>query len=132
MATSGAVTLSNGGSISNKSITATGPQASVQCNGACTITNVRISSREGVRIGGSGNVTIEKSWIEATGQSGDHADSIQAYAPGSKGTVTIKNSTIVAHNNDATAGLFVADNYTGTFVLENVIFWAGRRVTHSS
>ena len=122
---SGAVTLSNGGTISNKSITADGGQASVQCNGACAITNVRISSREGVRIGGSGNVTIDKSWIEATGQSGDHADSIQAYAPGSKGTVTITNSSIVAHNNNATAGLFVADNYTGTFVLENVIVWGG-------
>jgi Right handed beta helix region len=122
---SGAVVLSSGGTISNKSITADGGQASVQCNGACTISNVRISSREAVRVGGSGNVNIDKSWIEATGQSGDHADGIQAYAPGSKGTVTIKNSSIVAHNNNATAGMFVADNYTGTFVFENVIFNGG-------
>src|ERR671914_188313 len=103
VASSGSVTLQNGGTLSYKSITDTGHTASVVGLGAFTLDHVRIDSREGVRIGGDGNVTISNSYIESTGIAGDHADTIQAYAPGSTGNVTITNTTIVAHNNDATA-----------------------------
>src|SRR3954471_2616040 len=74
---SGSVTIPKGGTLSNVSITQTGSIASVVLAGGATIDDVRISSREGVRIGGSGNITISDAYIEATGQSGDHADGIQ-------------------------------------------------------
>ena len=122
---SGSVTVPKGGTLSNVSITQTGSIASVVLAGGATLDDIRISSREGVRIGGSGNITINDAWIEATGQSGDHADGIQAYAPGSSGTVTITNTTIVAHPSNATAGMFVADAYTGTFTFDNVVFYGG-------
>jgi Ca2+-binding RTX toxin-like protein len=117
--------IPNGGSLSNVSITEDGPSASVLLYGGATLNDIRISSSEGVRIGGSGNITINDAYIEATGHPGDHADSIQAYAPGDVGNVTITNSTIVAHNDYATAGMFVADAYTGTFTFNNVVFEGG-------
>ncbi len=95
---SGSVILKNGGTISNKSITDSGDIASVVGYGSFTVDGVRINSTEGVRIGGSGDIVINNSYIETTGKSGDHADGIQAYAPGSTGNVTITNSTIVSHN----------------------------------
>ena len=122
---SGSVTVPNGGTLSNVSITQTGSTASVVLAGGATLDDIRISSAEGVRIGGSGNITINDAYIEATGQPGDHADSIQAYAPGASGTVTITNTEIVAHSGDATAGMFVADGYTGTFTFDNVVFNGG-------
>ena len=122
---SGSVTVPNGGALSNVSITQTGSIASVVLAGGATLDDIRISSREGVRIGGSGNITINDAYIEATGQPGDHADSIQAYAPGDSGTVTITNTEIVAHSGNATAGMFVADAYTGTFTFDNVVFNGG-------
>ena len=122
---SGSVTVPNGGTLSNVSITQTGSVASVILRGGATLDDIRISSAEGVRIGGSGNITINDAYIEATGQPGDHADSIQAYAPGASGTVTITNTEIVAHSGNATAGMFVADAYTGTFIFDNVVFNGG-------
>jgi hypothetical protein len=122
---SGWVALPNGGMLSNKSITQTGGTASVLAYGSFTLDHVRISSNEAVRIGGSGDVNISNSWLEATGQPGDHADTIQAYAPGSTGAVTITNTAIVAHGNNATAGMFIADGYSGTFTFNNVVFQGG-------
>jgi Ca2+-binding RTX toxin-like protein len=122
---SGWVALPNGGMLSNKSITQTGHTASVVGYGSFTLDHVRISSREAVRIGGSGDINISNSWLEATGQPGDHADTIQAYAPGGTGNVTITNTTIVAHGSNATAGMFVADDYSGTFTFNNVVFQGG-------
>ncbi len=123
--TSGAVTLQNGGSLSYKSITADGAAASVMGMGSFTLDHVRIDSAESVRLAGSGNITISNSYLEATGSGADHADVIQAYSPGGTGNVTITNTTIVAHNTAATAGMFIADNYAGTFTLNNVVFEGG-------
>jgi hypothetical protein len=122
---SGSVTLQNGGTLSYKSITATGDTASVVGTGAFTLDHVRISSREAVRIGGDGDVVISNSYLDAEGQGADHADTIQAYAPGSTGNVTITNTTIVAHNHDATAGMFIADGYDGSLTFDNVVFQGG-------
>ncbi|MGP9813805.1 Ig-like domain-containing protein [Rhodopseudomonas sp. NSM] len=125
VANSGSVVIKNGGTLSNKSITDTGNTASVVGTGSFTLDNVRISSAEGVRVGGSGNIVINNSYIESTGKAGDHADSIQAYAPGSNGNLTITNTAIVAHENNATAGMFIADNYGGSVTLNNVMFDGG-------
>lgn len=125
MTTSGDVQIPDGGTLSNRSITGPTPSASITAIGAATITKCRVDSQEAVRVGGSGLVRIEQSWLEAEGIPGDHADVIQAYAPGSTGTIHVTNSTIRAYNQDATAGLFVADNWTGTVRLENVVFWGG-------
>ena len=78
-----------------------------------------------MRIGGSGDITISNSYIETTGQGSDHADGIQAYAPGSTGNVTVTNTMIVAHSTAATAGMFIADGYSGTFTFDNVVFQGG-------
>ena len=101
---SGAVTLSNGGSLSYKSITVDGPAASIMCNGAAAIDHVRVNSSECVRVGGSGLVSISNCYMEATGSGADHADVIQAYAPGIRGTIRLRDTSIVAHNTAATAG----------------------------
>lgn len=122
---SGWVALQDGGTLSNKSITDTGHTASVIGYGAFTLDQVRIDSREGVRIAGSGDINISNSYLEATGEGSDHADTIQAYAPGGTGNVNITNTTIVAHNSAATAGMFVADDYAGTFTFNNVVFQGG-------
>ncbi|MGY3144566.1 hypothetical protein ACVWYQ_001565 [Bradyrhizobium sp. USDA 3397] len=122
---SGTVWLQDGETISGVSISDQSDTVAVGGSGSFTIDDVRISSREGVRIGGSGDVTINNSYIETTGLSGDHADGIQAYAPGATGNLTITNSTIVSHDQNATAGLFIADGYSGTFTFNNVVFDGG-------
>ncbi|MEH2599182.1 hypothetical protein V1278_006095 [Bradyrhizobium sp. AZCC 1577] len=122
---SSSVTLRDGGTLSYKSITDTGSTASVVGLGSFSLDHLRISSREGVRIGGDGDVTISNSYLESTGQGSDHADTIQIYAPGSTGNVTITNTTIVAHTTAATAGMFVADGWSGTLTFDNVVFQGG-------
>jgi len=123
--TSPSVTLQDGGTLSNTSITDTGTVASVMGTGSFSLDDVRINSREGVRIAGGGDININNSYIETTGISGDHADGIQAYAPGATGNVTVTNSTIVSHYDNATAGMWVADGYSGTFTFNNDVFEGG-------
>lgn len=97
----------------------------VGCWGSCTLTRLRIQSRECIRAI-KGNIVISDSYLEATGQDDDHADVIQAYGPGNHGTITLRNTSIVAHNTSATAGIFVADNWKPDLVdLENVMFHGG-------
>ncbi|MET4217672.1 hypothetical protein ACVWWG_000845 [Bradyrhizobium sp. LB7.2] len=119
--------LPAGGTLSNASITDFSGDAVVGGFGSFNLDHVRIDAREGVRIAGSGDITISNSYIETTGEAGDHADGIQAYAPGGTGNVTVKNTTIVGHaNGNDTAGMFVADEYSGTFTYENVVFEGGQ------
>jgi hypothetical protein len=125
VANSASITVKNGGTVSNKSITDSGDIASILGEGSFTLDQVRINSREGVRIGGDGNIVINNSYIETTGVGADHADGIQAYSPGSSGNLTITNSTIVSHTSAANAGLFIADNYGGSVTLNNVVFEGG-------
>jgi Bacterial Ig-like domain/Bacterial Ig domain len=115
----------NGGTISNKSLTSTDGDAVAGGPGSFTLDTVRIEGREGVRIGGSGDIKINNSYIDTTGLAGDHADGIQVYDPGGTGNVTITNTAIVSHNANATAGMFVADSYSGTFTFDNVMFEGG-------
>lgn len=97
----------------------------VGCWGSCTLTRLRIQSRECIRAI-KGNIVISDSYLEATGQDDDHADVIQAYGPGNHGTITLRNTSIVAHNTSATAGIFVADSWKPDLVdLENVMFQGG-------
>lgn len=122
---SASITVKDGGTVSNKSITDSGDIASIVGQGSFTLDQVRINSREGVRIGGDGDMVINNSYIETTGVGSDHADGIQAYSPGSSGNLTINNSTIVSHTTAANAGLFIADNYGGSVTLNNVVFQGG-------
>lgn len=123
-AQSGATTVNSGQTISKKSITETGHTASIISQGG-TIDTCRVNSREGVRVASNGTHTIKDSYLEATGTGDDHADTVQAYSPGSKGKVVVSNTSIVAHNQAATAGFFVADNWTGTFEFTDVVFNGG-------
>jgi hypothetical protein len=123
---SGRIAIPNGGTLANTSVDdPNGDNVSIFAAGAATVNKCRVRSREALRVGGSGLVRIDKCWLEAKGISGDHADVIQAYAPGKTGTIHITNSSLRAYNNDATAGMFVADNWTGTVRLENVLVWGG-------
>src|ERR1700760_36710 len=122
---SNSTTVQNGGTLSNYSTTDNGPIASVLLNGSATLNDVRINSREGIRIGGSGNININDSYIETNGLAGDHADGIQAYDPGGHGNVTITNTSIVSHDANTTSGMFIADQYSGTFTFNNVVFEGG-------
>jgi len=122
---SGAVKLPPNGTVSNKSITETNGTASIVIGNGGTIRNCRVNSRECVRIGGSGTFLIDHCYLEARGVENDHADVIQAYSPGSRGILKVTNTAIATHDIAATAGLFIADNWTGTIELENVAFIGG-------
>ncbi|MDI4231375.1 Ig-like domain-containing protein [Bradyrhizobium sp. Arg237L] len=119
--------VAQGGTLSNKSISdMSSGDASVGGTGSFNLDTVRIDSREGVRVGTGGDFNINNSYIETTGLAGDHADGIQAYAPGASGNITVTNSSIVSHNNsNATAGIWIADNYGGSLTLDNVMFEGG-------
>lgn len=124
-AVSRALKLLPNGAVNNKSITDTGLTASIVTGDGGTIRNCRVNSRECVRIGGSGAFLIDNCYLEALGVELDHADVIQAYSPGSRGTLKVSNTAIVTHDVAANAGLFIADNWTGTIDLENVAFIGG-------
>lgn len=118
-----------GWTVSNVSFTDSSGQSpgdpAVGAMGSFTLDTVRIDAREGVRIGGSGDINISNSYIETTGLDGDHADGIQAYDPGGVGNVTITNTAIVSHEQNANAGFWSADGYSGTFTFNNVMFEGG-------
>lgn len=111
--------------VTKKSITDTGDVASIYCQGSATIDTCRVNSREGVRVGGPGLVSITNCYLEATGIGADHADVIQAYAPNSTGTIMIRTTAIAAHPQNATAGLWIADGYQATVDLKDVVFIGG-------
>jgi hypothetical protein len=132
-AASGLVTLSNGQSLTDKKITDTSGNQAVTMLGNNTLTRVSISAREGPRIAGGGFFSITSSWLETNGTGADHADSIQAYAPGSNGTLTLKDSTIRAYSASAagsghtgSVGMFIADGWGGKVAADNVLFWGGQ------
>lgn len=101
--------------------------ASVLCtNGSTDVRYVAVKSRECVRIGSSGDFTLQYCYLEAIGQDDDHADTIQIYSIGARGgTVNVLNSYIKAHTIAATAGFFCADNWGGTINFSHVVFDGG-------
>jgi hypothetical protein len=132
------IRLSKGLSLVQTSIELPKDDRTILCLGDNSLRRCRVRSREAVRIAGGGTFTIEGCWLEAIGIRDDHADCIQCYSPGDIGTLHIKNTTIRAYRtSDVTPpqigsqGLFVADNWTGTVICENVVFWgAGNYACH--
>jgi hypothetical protein len=119
------MTLSNGQNLTRTSIKEQSGNPSVTCNGGNKLTYVRVNSRECIRITG-GVLTIENAYLEAKGSGDDHADTLQAYSPGTRnGAVTLKNTHVRAYNQAATAGYFTADNWGGSITLQDVIFQGG-------
>jgi hypothetical protein len=119
------VTLSSGQNLANRSIVENSGNSTIVCLGNNSVTLCRVNSRECVRLT-TGNVTMDRCYFEATGVPSDHADTIQAFSPGATGgVITVTNSHIRAHNNDATAGYFTADSWGGTIVVRNCIFQGG-------
>jgi hypothetical protein len=117
------ITLAPGSSRTELSIVENSGEPTITCIGSCSLTRVRIQSREGVRCV-SGNINLTWVYIAATGVGNDHADGLQCYAPGSTGTVTVKNSTFKMAGA-TTAGYWSSDNWRGSHVLENVLFEGG-------
>jgi hypothetical protein len=123
---SSATVVQNGGSLSNFSTTDSGSIASVLLDGSATLNDIRINSEEAIRIGASGNVTINNSYLQTAGVGSDHADTIQTFVGGGgHGNVTITNSTIAASLSSQNSGMFVADGYYGNFTFNNVVFEGG-------
>ena len=120
---SSTIRVASGATLANRSIVESSGQPTVTCDGTCLLTRVRVDSREALRILRN-NIVIEDSWLEAQGSGSDHADTIQAYAPGSTGTLTIRRSTIRAYTGSATAGIFIADDWTANEVtIEDSVIW---------
>ncbi|MEH2588335.1 hypothetical protein V1273_002174 [Bradyrhizobium sp. AZCC 1721] len=117
------ITLPPGSSRTDLSIVENSGEPTIVCKGSCSLTRVRIQSREGVRCV-SGNINLTWVYITATGVGSDHADGLQCYSPGSTGAVTVKNSTFKMAGA-TTAGYFSADNWQGSHVFENVLFEGG-------
>ena len=124
------IRLSNRQSLVDTSIELPTDDRTVLCLGNNSLQRCRVKSREAVRIAGGGTFTIDGCWLEAIGIGNDHADCIQCYSPGDVGTLHIKNTTIRAYKTSdltppqiGSQGLFVADNWTGTVICENVVFW---------
>lgn len=124
---SGPTGTENGGTTANKTIVDSSDSVSFWIgDGGGAIRNCRSRSREGIRVGGGGSVVIDSSYIEAKGIAGDHADGLQTYAPGKRGSITVRNTTFkCASDKNSTAGFFVADNWTGAIDFENVVFCGG-------
>jgi hypothetical protein len=116
------IDLQDGGSVSYKDITGAPVQtASVVCDDSCTIDHVRINSDEGIRVGGAGTVNVSNTYVDTTALPGDHADGIQAYAPGATGTLNMTNVTFQTHS-DGNSGMFIADGWIGSINMNNVLF----------
>jgi hypothetical protein len=117
------IKLPPGSSVTDLSIVENSGESTITCISSCSLTRVRIQSREGIRCL-SGNINLTWVYIAATGLDNDHADGVQCYSPGSMGTVTVKNSTFKMAGA-TTAGYFSADDWRGAHVLENVLFEGG-------
>jgi len=123
--TSDTVRLEHGQNLSNTSIEEYGDQQSVLCLGNNKLTKVRVKSRECIRIT-EDDLTIENAYLESKGEGEDHADTLQAYSPGTVGgSVTLINTHVRAFNQAATAGYFTADNWDGKIIHRNVLYQGG-------
>lgn len=119
----GTITLPPGSSVTDLSIVENSGESTITCGSSCSLTRVRIQSREGIRCI-SGNIDLSWVYIAATGIDNDHADGMQCFSPGSVGAVTVRNSTFKM-SGATTAGYFSADDWRGAHVLENVLFEGG-------
>lgn len=116
--------LADGEDISNVSIEEFSGDSTVVFGTGGSMTLCRVNSRECVRIS-EGTVVIDKCYLEATGQGDDHADTIQIFAIGGSGDVTVTNTHLVAHDTAATAAFLVGDSWSGSISFDNVIFHGG-------
>lgn len=117
--------LGNGDNLSRTSIVESSGDSTIVCEGNNDVKYCRVDSRECVRITAA-QLLIDHCYLEATGSGEDHADGLQAYAPGTRnGDVLIQYTHIVAHQTAATAGLLVGDDWGGSITLKNVIFNGG-------
>jgi hypothetical protein len=117
------IKLPPGSSVTDLSIVENSGESTITCGSSCSLTRVRIQSREGIRCI-SGNINLTWVYIAATGLGNDHADGLQCYSPGSTGIITVKNSTFKMAGA-TTAGYWSADDWRGAHVLENVLFEGG-------
>jgi hypothetical protein len=119
------VVLENGDDLSHYSIREQGVSYSILCKGNNELSFIRVLSRECIRITDN-DLLIEDAYLEAEGVGDDHADTLQAYSPGARGgTVTLRRVHVRAHTTAATAGFFIADNWGGSVVLQDVIIQGG-------
>jgi hypothetical protein len=91
------------------------------------IRRARIRGCEGMRMT-TGNVLLEDAYIEISKQVAPmHADGIQCYGgPNDDATLTLRRVCVrFLSNNDATAGLFSANGWKGTFDIDSCVFWGG-------
>lgn len=111
--------------LTHTSIVEASGSPSVTCLGNNELTYCRVDSRECIRITDK-DVLLDHCYLESTGVGADHADTIQAYSPSTRGgTISIKNTNVRSHLIAATAGIFFADNWGGSIVAQDVIIEGG-------
>jgi hypothetical protein len=114
------------GTLSNTSVKENvSSTASFIMGGGNVLDHSRCQSHEGIRVGGSGTFTVQNCWIETKARtSADHSDCLQAYAPGSHGTLILRNSTFRLYP-PGTAGTWIANDWTGTIDIQDCIYYGG-------
>lgn len=119
-------TLPDGAVSDHESYVESSGEPTLLCEGSATLRYVRVASRECVRLV-KGAVSFDWCYLESAGLDSeeDHADTIQVYSPGDVGTWTLRNTTVRAHNEAATAGFFIADEHESHVICHTVLFWGG-------
>ncbi len=109
-------------SLSHQSYVEGAGDPTIICEGGNTLSYVRVSSREGIRLT-SGTVNLNWCYLHVYTVGDDHADAIQVYSPGDSGTWNISHCAI--RNAASNAGIFCADNHESHWNLSYVLFEGG-------
>lgn len=112
--------------VSNKSVDTTSGDAAIFFETSGTVSYIRVRAREGIRVQ-SGTVNISWVFIDINADLPDHGDGLQCYTPNGTGTVTLTNSTIRVNGTGINGNYFSGDDWEGSHVLENVLFWDGNK-----
>jgi hypothetical protein len=119
------LTLANAQNLTRTSIQESSGNPTITSIGNNIVSYCRLISREGVRITDNA-LSLDHCYLETEGIVADHADSIQAYSPGSRnGVVLINNTHIKAGIIGQNAGMFIADNWGGSVGFKDTIVRGG-------
>ncbi len=120
------LSLGIGANLSRMSIQEQSGNPSIVCLGDNDVSYCRVNSREALRL--ISTAVVNKCYLEATGESGDHADTVQIFSVGQTGgDISLTNSYLVAHSIGANVNFFCSDSWSGAISLEDVIIEGGPR-----
>ncbi len=108
----------------NWSIVEASGQPSVSFGISSKLRLSRIDSRECLR-GFDGSCLIDECWARAIGIGEDHADTLQAFSPGSRGGIIEVTNSYLECGGAQNGAFFVADNWGGTIIIRNSVLKGG-------